>query len=128
MDKNTEVLETKEISFEKKVEGWKKEYGDVYLIEADFGLFDPDSDESKELEDAKFVFRKPERAHLSRLAKGAMTNTLNAVTNLVFDCLLYPDSAKVKKLFEDKPGLAISLGSELQKTVGMGQDFFRKKL
>lgn len=114
--------------FEAKVAEWKRQYGEVYMIEVDASLLDPEADDVKSMEEARFVFRKPERTHLSRFAKGALTNTLNATANLVYDCLLYPDKSVVKQLLEEKPGMAIGLSGELQKTVGMGQDFFRKKL
>lgn len=102
-----------------QLEAWKAQYGDVYEL-------------TGETEDGSqtyyFIFRKPGRAALSRFAKQVMSDALKAMHNLVFDCLLFPDQDEVRKLFEEKPGMAISVGSELQKIVGTNQDFFVKRL
>lgn len=104
---------------EEQLENWKSQYGDVYEL-------------TGETEDGSqsyyFIFRKPGRAALSRFAKQVMSDALKAMQNLVFDCLLYPDQDAVRKLFDEKPGMAISVGSELQKIVGTNQDFFVKRL
>lgn len=104
---------------EEQLEAWKGQHGDVYEL-------------TGETEDGSqsyyFAFRKPGRAALSRFAKQVMGDALKAMHNLVFDCLLYPDEVEVQRLFNERPGLAISVASELQKIVGTNQDFFVKRL
>ncbi len=104
---------------DEQLEAWKAQYGEIYELLG-------------ETEDGSqcyyFIFRKPGRAALSRFAKQVMSDALKAMHNLVFDCLLFPDQDEVRKLFEEKPGMAISVGSELQKIVGTNQDFFVKRL
>jgi len=39
-----------------------------------------------------------------------------------------PAFARNSKLFNEKPSMAISVGSDLQNTVGTNQDFFVKRL
>lgn len=102
---------------EVKIQEWREQYKAVYQVSAE--------GEDGQLE---FYFRKPERVHLSRFAKAVTSDTLKALTQLIFDCLLWPDEARVRTLFEEKPGLIISLGSELQKLIGTNQDFFVKRL
>lgn len=97
----------------------KSKYGEVYLLTSE-------TDEGNDT--YEFLMKKPGRAALGRFAKKAMTDALKALHNLVFDCLVLPSEDEVRKLFEDKPGMAISVGSELQKIVGTNQDFFVKKL
>lgn len=102
-----------------QIEQWKQQYGDVYEIADDgFG----------ETEPLTFIFRRPGRPQLSRFTKEAMKDAYKAMHNLVYGCLLYPSEERVKQLFEDKPGLAIAVGNELQRIVGTNQDFLSKKL
>lgn len=104
---------------EEQVSEAKAKHGEVYLL----------TGETEDGTDAyEFLVKKPGRAALGRFAKKAMTDALKALHNLVFDCLILPSEEEVRKLFEEKPGMAISVGSELQKIVGTNQDFFVKKL
>jgi len=57
------------------------------------------------------------------LPSRSLSDALKAMHNLVFDCLLYPDQDAVCKFFDEKPGTAVSVDSELQKIVGTNQDF-----
>ncbi len=104
---------------QEQVEAWKAQYGDVYELTGE-------TDDGSQR--YQFVFRKPGRAALSRFAREVMGDALKALHNLVFECLLYPDADAVRRLFEEKPGMAIAVGSELQKLVGTNQDFFVKRL
>lgn len=112
-----------EAGLDELIKRWKEQYGDVYEIK-------PDSYEEalKEGLPETFYFRLPGRPELSRFAKGAMTDTLKALNNLVMDCLLYPDKAVVTALLDRKPGLAVSLGSKVQQLVGTSLDFTHRKL
>lgn len=60
---------------------------------------------------------------MSHFVKQVVSDALKAMYNLAFDCLLYPDQDTVHKLFDEKPGMAISVGSKLQGIVGTNQDF-----
>lgn len=111
---------------EEQLKTWKSQYGEIYELT---GEADDDDRGNTDKEPAYyFIFRKPGRAALSRFAKQVMSDALKAMYNLVFDCLLFPDQDEVRKLFDEKPGMAISVGSELQKIVGTNQDFFVKRL
>lgn len=112
---------------EEQLKTWKSQYGEIYELTGDIDD-DDRSHNGKEPAVYYFIFRKPGRAALSRFAKQVMSDALKAMHNLVFDCLLYPDQDAVRKLFDEKPGMAISVGSELQKIVGTNQDFFVKRL
>ena len=101
---------------EEQIEQWKSQFGEVYQL----------TSEDDEL--LVFYFRKPDRTHLSHFAKKAMGDTLKALHTLIKDTLLYPSHEVVSKLFAEKPGMVIPLGSELQTIVGTNQDFLAKKL
>lgn len=119
-DKKTDN-QSKKKKLQEKINDWKEQYGEIYEIAADVE-FEQNS------EQMIFIFRKPNRQHLSRYIKTAMKNAYKAMHTLVFDTLLYPDKDKVSKMVEEKPGLIISLGNELQDIIGVNQDFFSKKL
>jgi len=102
-----------------QIEQWKQQYGDVYEIK---------DDGFSEDEMPTFYFRRPGRPQLSRFTKEAMKDAYKAMHNMVYGCLLYPSEERVKQLFEDRPGLAIAVGNELQRIVGTNQDFLSKKL
>lgn len=101
---------------------WKNQYDEVYEIAAENDL------EKEDNEPLVFFFKKPGKSNLSRYIKDAMKNAYKAMHNLTFDCLLYPDRDVVSKLIEERPGLIIALGNELQEIIGVNQDFFSKKL
>jgi hypothetical protein len=101
-----------------QIEQWKQQYGDVYEIR----------DDGFDGEQLLFYFRKPGRPQLSRFTKEAMKDAFKAVNNLVFGCLLHPSEEVVRRLFDEKPGLAIAVGNELQRIVGTNQDFLSRKL
>ncbi|MDI3547886.1 MAG: hypothetical protein PWR10_1538 [Halanaerobiales bacterium] len=109
-------------NLEKQKEKWIEEFGEVYEIAAEADI---DEGNAKPM---VFYFKKPGRTNLSRYIKDAMKNAYKAMYNLTFDCLLYPDRDAVTKLIEEKPGLIIALGNELQEIIGVNQDFFSKKL
>jgi hypothetical protein len=122
-DKNNPVIDV-EVTLEAQIAGWKKQYGDdrIYDLTPDNDGFD------EELAGVIIICRHPERKDLSRLAKGLSGDSLKALTNLVYDCLLYPDRTKIEALLTKKPGLAISIGGALQKMAGVMIDFLPKKL
>ncbi|MDR3561907.1 MAG: hypothetical protein P4N59_10800 [Negativicutes bacterium] len=99
-----------------QIDKWKAQFGEVYEITSDAD------------EEQVFYFRKPDRGQLSRFAKKVMQDALKAMHTLIFDTLLFPSQEVVNKLFTEKPGMAIPLGSELQTIVGTNQDFTHRKL
>lgn len=111
-----------ELDLEKQKKEWIEQYGEVYEIAAEADL------EDEKAKPMVFYFKKPGRTNLSRYIKDAMKNAYKAMYNLTFDCLLYPDRDAVTKLIEEKPGLIVALGNELQEIIGVNQDFFSKKL
>ncbi|MEW5897743.1 MAG: hypothetical protein AB1652_01030 [Bacillota bacterium] len=102
-----------------QIQEWKKEYGEVYEVRSD-------SEEETSL--PVLYFRKPNRQDLSRLFKEIMQDIYKALNNLIFACLLYPSAEVVRKAFDDKPGLVLSVGGELQKAVGANRNFFTREL
>jgi len=105
-----------------QIEQWKKEYGDVYQLTGDV-----DTEEDLGASQV-FYFRKPGRKDLSRFVKEMAKDMYKATNNLVYGCLLYPSADVVRKMAEEKPGLILALGGELQKIIGSSQDFLSKKL
>ena len=103
---------------DQQIEGLKDRYGEVYEF----------TGEGEDGQEYSFLFRKPDRAALSRFAAKGTKDVMKAVNNLVFDCLLYPGAEEVQRLFDRMPGLPIALGAELQKTIGSTMDFFRRPL
>jgi hypothetical protein len=120
-DKVVTASGAKKDDLKQKIEGFKEQYGTVYEIAADVGF-------EEEADEMLFVFKKPGRAALSRYIKGAMNDAYRAMYNLVFDCLLYPDRDLLMNMLEDKPGLIVALGNELQELVGVNQNFTSKRL
>ena len=110
------------VNLEELKSNWKRQYGEVYEISAENDL------EQEKNEPLIFFFKKPSRPNLSRYIKEAMKNAYKAMYNLTFDCLLYPDRDAVSKLVQEKPGLIIAIGNELQEIIGVNQDFFSRKL
>lgn len=103
---------------EQQLQEWKEKYGDVYEVRV--------SDDEEKL--PVFYFKKPGRGELSRFSKEMMSNMYNALNNMVFACLIHPSAEVVAGLVNDKPGLVISLGAELQKIAGSNQNFTSKRL
>jgi hypothetical protein len=104
---------------EDKIQEWKQQYGEVYEIASDV-------DDAGE--PMTFYFRKPGWADLSRFAREVAKDMLKATNNLVFGCLLHPSPDVLRKQVEEKPGLILALGAELQKIIGANQDFLSRKL
>lgn len=97
---------------------WKAEHGEVYEI-------------GTETEDGRrlaFIFKKPGRVALSHFARTATKDTLKALNNLVFDCLLWPSADQVRAIMDEKPGYLIGLGGKLQELTGLNEDFFAGRL
>lgn len=101
-----------------KVEQWKKQHGDVYQV----------TGETDNGEEMVYYFRKPDRPDLSRFSKELAKDMYKATNNLVFGTLLYPATELLRKQVDEKPGLVLALGAELQKIIGSNQDFLSKKL
>ncbi|WP_027364023.1 DUF6848 family protein [Desulfotruncus alcoholivorax] len=102
---------------QEQIEKWKQEHGDVYKIEGDEDSLLP-----------VCIFRKPGRPDLSRFTKESLKDVYKSMNNLVYGCLLYPSADVVRKAAEEKPGIIIAYGGELQKIVGVTQDFLSTKL
>lgn len=118
---NTNTLDSKAIMSEalkNQQEEWKKKYGDIYRVTGEL-------DDETSLE---FVFRKPARKDLARFAQEMQKDLIKATNNLVYNCLLYPDASVVQKMVEEKPGMILALGGELQKLIGSNIDFLSTRL
>ncbi|MCL4514152.1 MAG: hypothetical protein M1379_00935 [Firmicutes bacterium] len=111
-----------ELVSKEQIEKWKKEFEGVYELRAE-----TDDDKPEEVP-LTLYFKRPGREELSRFAKSAAGETLKATSQFVFDCRLYPDEQVLRKLFEEKPGLAISIGNKLSEIVGVNQVFTVKRL
>lgn len=98
-----------------QIEQWKKEHGEIHEI----------SDADGEL---KIIVRKPTRGDMSRFTKEVSKNVFNATNNLVLGCLVYPKQEDLRKLIDEKPGLVLTLGGEIQQLAGASQDFLSRKL
>lgn len=105
---------------EKTIQDLKDNYGEIYELKSD------SADEDYKIKE--YVFMKPTRVHLSRFAKGVANDTFKALHTLIMDCLVYPDKGQVQEQLDEKPGLVVSLGGELQKIVGINENFFATKL
>jgi len=103
---------------EELVQQWKQQHGDVYKLSGE-------DDDGKAM---AFYFRKPGRSDLSRFTKEVTKDMMKATNNLVFGCLLFPSPDVLRKMAENKPGIVLALGGELQKIVGSNQDFLSEKL
>lgn len=112
-----EAAETNKIEAELKAK-----YGEVYRLETDL------EDETGNITHVRVYTKRPHRIHLSRFAKEVAKDTFKALNTLIFDTAVWPEKDELTRLFEDRPGLVISLGSELQKLVGVNQDFLCRKL
>lgn len=96
----------------------KSKYGEVYCL-------------SGEVEDGvteNYYFRKPERKDISRFAQEVSKDILKATNNFVFGCLVHPDPEVLRKKVDERPGIIIPLGAELQKIVGSNVDFLSSRL
>lgn len=113
-DNNAAVNDT----FKNQLEEWKKKYGDIYRVTGEL-------DDETSLE---FIFRKPARKDLARFAQEMQKDLIKATNNLVYNCLLYPDASVVQKMVEEKPGMILALGGELQKLIGSNIDFLSTRL
>lgn len=98
---------------------WKKQHGEVLKLSGEV---------SEETGQEEFYFRKPARKDLARFAKEAVKDIMKGTNNLVYACLLYPNGEDLKQRLEEKPGLILALGSELQKVVGSNTDFLSTTL
>ena len=96
----------------------KSKYGEVYCL----------SGEVEDDKTEKYYFRKPERKDLSRFTQELSKDLFKATNNLVFGCLVYPEPEVLRKKADEKPGIILPLGAELQKIVGSGVDFLSSKL
>ncbi len=90
-------------------------------------LRDKHGSDTREVEDGEnvFVLVKPTnpRAHLERMTVMASNDKkkLEACEGLVKACCVYPDKDTLKKVFEDEPGLALSLAEPAMELLGIRQ-------
>lgn len=73
------------------------------------------------------VFKRPQRNDLDRLAQGAMKSAYKAMRQTCIDLVVFPSSQQLNEMFEQLPGLSISIGGALQRQVGTNYDFLVKK-
>ncbi|MDK2903504.1 MAG: hypothetical protein PWQ93_1423 [Clostridiales bacterium] len=104
---------------DERIEQWKQQYGEVYAVT-------PDQEDDEKI--VTFYFKKPKRQHIAKFAKDIMNDAYKAMYNLISECVIYPDIEAVNSMFEEKPGLVIAIGGELQKIIGTNQNFTTKKL
>jgi hypothetical protein len=79
--------------------------------------------------DEVYYLKKPTTMDMERyLATTAKGKLAKAVKNLVYDMAIKPTTSELKAQFKDKPGLMVALNNELQRAVGMNEDFSVKKL
>ncbi|MBE3574539.1 MAG: hypothetical protein IMW99_03655 [Firmicutes bacterium] len=100
----------------------KAKYGELYRLQTEL------EDADGRLSELRIYARRPHRVHLSRFTKEATRDTFKALTTLILDTVVWPDKDELARLFEERPGLVISLGAELQHLVGSNQDFLRSRL
>lgn len=105
---------------EEQLKEWKAKHGELIIMETE----DQGDDDSSI---PTFVFRRPNRAHVSRFVKTGMSDPAKGLRQLIVDTLLFPGEEVLEKLLSEKPGLMVPLGSELQKAVGSNHDFFVKR-
>jgi hypothetical protein len=53
---------------------------------------------------------------------------VQAANTLFADTLLYPDMEKLKPIFDERPGVVISLAASLQELIGLNANFTPIKL
>ncbi len=76
-----------------------------------------------------YYFKVPGKQDMNRyLATAARGKVATAVSSLVADLALYPDTAELKSRFAAKPGLMVALNNALQNAVGINEEFDVKKL
>lgn len=110
---------------ERTIAEWKKQYGEDNIYDLTPQI---EGDDWAEFKNTRIICRKPARRDLSRLAKGLTGDSLTALQNLVYDCLLYPSREVIDRMLAVKPGLVISLGNALQDLAGIMTDFLPRKL
>jgi hypothetical protein len=115
-NENTKTTElTKE-----QIEQWKAQYGEVYKIQTD-----TDNPNEKPL---VFYFQKPARTHFSRFIKDSMKDAYKAMHTMINDLALHPSKEKLAQIFQEKPGLVVAVGNELNKIIGVSEDFLTSKV
>lgn len=119
MDKIDNAVNTKSEVTKEQIDQWKAQYGEVYKIE-----IDTDNLEEKKV----FYFQKPARTNFSRFIKDSMKDAYKAMHTMVNDLALYPSKEKLAKIFQEKPGLVVAVGNELNKIVGVSEDFLTSKV
>lgn len=83
-----------------------------------------DDDDGKTM---TFYIKKPDRSLISRFTKELMQDTMRAMNNLVFGCLVSP-AEHLKKIVDDRPAMIVPLANEVQKVIGFNQNFLSHKL
>jgi len=94
-------------------------YGNVHALE-----FDETEDGPERL----CIVREPRRTELSRLTKEMTGDSLKAMRNLLFSCLLDPEADELKELFERSPGLAVALGNRLLTIARVNEEILDTRL
>ena len=115
-NENAQIAEVSE----EIIEQWKAKHGEVYRIETE-----SDSTTEKPL---VFYFQKPSRIHFSRFIKDSMKDAYKAMHTMVHDLALHPSKEKLAQIFQEKPGLVVAVGNELNKIVGVSEDFLTSKV
>lgn len=110
---------------EEQILQWKAQYGENSIYRLAAPIRADDADEEAPPEEVVVVYcRKPNPVHLSRFTEAAMSKkAFQGLRQLVDDTRLWPAAEAVKKLAEDKPGLILTLGGQLQKLVGIDVNF-----
>lgn len=106
----------------KKIEEWKKQYGDIYELHASWTV------EGKELR-RSFILRKPDPGLFEMLMAGIMDKKASkAFRNLIIACVLDPSVEEFNRLADVYSAMPMALGNKLLEETGINADVVKKKL
>lgn len=103
---------------EARVAELKAQYGDVVVVEEE------GADGAGGM---SLVFRVPDGKNFGRFMQKVSQNAHLAMTQFVFDLLVFPERAVLEAEIARRPGLVVALGTTLQKETGMGADFSARR-
>lgn len=115
VNSKSESIKAPEVTKE-QIEQWKAQFGEVYKIQTD--TENP----------MVFYFQKPARTHFSRFIKDSMKDAYKAMHTMVNDLALHPSKEKLAQIFQERPGLVVAVGNELNKIIGVSEDFLTSKV
>lgn len=109
---------------EEQIQQWKGQYGENSIYRLSAEIRTSDDDEAPPEETLVVYCRRPNPQHLSRFTEAAMSKkAFQGLRQLVDDTRLWPAADVVKRLADERPGLILTLGGQLQKLVGIDVNF-----